>query len=791
MDGDAVPGTDFDIPHSIADLIRAYQSQFNPLTSLDLSRSESYFESISRFQILLRQLCLIYGTVNDDPPSQFLPVLLSVNFSAANVARLPRFTSAFSDMNILTSLPRFINVLRSDLTFFAFIVFNFLDHSSSQAPLLCFSAIPGVFQCGWCLEEANLWGLFLVHYVERLYSAGVILRLDSVHFLPFRAFLLQKLGTEYLPRVAGAALDRLVYDTRAREERVYFTFDGARLLPIQYIETLKEVARTITRNMRRFFSLVPGSVRGFLARVSEKSLKVGGIELAGAELASFLFVFCALVPVIRKPAFIGVNTDSVFMLDDLAHLLLYSNFKSDGPLPPLFVPLLPMLGNAFSVAALMVDLMNSSHNEGELREAVFVEVVPNYSKLTSFLPLDLVALHTSAILGSQAAAEMLNPAALAQFDYLLGAPPGLDPTRQYDVFAIELTPPEPTAPVIPSPMLPLAVADAIRAFFREVDARLFEAGSITSRIEFCSRSQPSLAGAAVICLAYSSSLPAFLSAEVSHAKSERSRRSSLAMQAGAAHIELMAAIDGTGYLSRRVFCTTSQSIIRHVVRTHLFLEFTQLPGYFKAYVRQASAFEAFCDRVIAKFWSVLALQHSVVHSLRRSAYGTALLDIAYGHVVNRMPMARFVKARRDLQDWIGALLGGGALLSLHRFAEPAPAALKCPAVLARLVEVMSSAFVNGNCSLVLHLAVRTIDTIRSAIPKDADDPEGLLQMAVCWVVVHGDIDRFVNWVYFIRHFFPEGRTLVDLCGGYDVSAWSYFEDVFRSIPGLNEEGDTE
>jgi hypothetical protein len=59
-----------------------------------------------------------------------------------------------------------------------------------------------------------------------------------------------------------------------------------------------------------------------------------------------------------------------------------------------------------------------------------------------------------------------------------------------------------------------------------------------------------------------------------------------------------------------------------------------------------------------------------------------------------------------------------------------------------------------------------------------------LRSEVCAVVAHGRLDRFVNWVYFIRHFFPPGRKPTDIITRGEALEWMYFDIVFEMIaPG--------
>jgi hypothetical protein len=53
---------------------------------------------------------------------------------------------------------------------------------------------------------------------------------------------------------------------------------------------------------------------------------------------------CIRVPVIKNPAFIGVDSDNCFMLDDLANLFFFTNFQAVVFTPPLVYSMLPCFG---------------------------------------------------------------------------------------------------------------------------------------------------------------------------------------------------------------------------------------------------------------------------------------------------------------------------------------------------------------------------------------------------------------------------------------------------------------
>jgi hypothetical protein len=490
------------------------------------------------------------------------------------------------------------------------------------------------------------------------------------------------------------------------------------------------------------------------------------------------------LPAIKTPSFIGLDIDPSYALDDLAHLFFFSNFQSLVPPPPLIMPMLRIVGkNTFSFSEVIRDLILSAREQSsEILEKYFLRVVPGYVKLAQFMPVDLDALHRAAIFIAQKDKAIMNENTLAQLDYLLGAPPGLDRAQQYDVFALELVLPSLPPPVLPSPSVPSHVRDCFTSLFRVVDAPLFEAAPASDSLAFAGRADLALANAAVVCQLNSAAARDFLVSEVERASLIRHIRASQAVDARLASAELDHAHQRTERLSRTVFCAASKRLIRLLARSHLFLELTQLPSEAKVFVRRLDRFKSFASTLVAKFWNIIRARHTLVHALRPSTYASYLTSITYCAVVNAIPISRFIAARRDIQDWIQGVLATDSLVPLHRFGQQAVARMAHPRILASQVEAISEAMLSECCARMLHAALQTVEIVaRSIIATDKHEHEAGMQMAICWIVTHEDIDRFINWVYFMGHFFPQEKRLVDIIGGLDPGNWHYFVDVFALI----------
>jgi hypothetical protein len=291
-----------------------------------------------------------------------------------------------------------------------------------------------------------------------------------------------------------------------------------------------------------------------------------------------------------------------------------------------------------------------------------------------------------------------------------------------------------------------------------------------------------LANYAHVCLINSSSLPGFLTAEVSRDKLVRRARSAFSVEARLACRELDLALQRTECLSKTVFCAASKHLIRQLVRSHLFVEFACTVSRAQSFVRNLASFTSFRDRLIRRFWEIIAARHKQVHVLRRSGYSDYLNDIFHCFIVNRIPMKQFINSRSDLQKWIQSVLSTDVLIPLHRFGKQAPSVLIHDGVLASQVDVVCRAFGSETFADMLHGVLLVVDVINSSIPKEIRNSDDILRMAISWIVVHQDIGRFINWVYFMAHFFPAGAKLVDIVGGLDAENWHYFREVFELIP---------
>jgi hypothetical protein len=153
---------------SLSDLIRAYQSYHNsPLVHSNYFSSD-FLSLISTYQQSLRRLSLFHTTVRAIDSGLF-PLILSGNLMPN--PSLPRFPLAFPDLNVFTSLPNFLNFLRQHPTFFSFLICSAIETHPRESQLLSFSAIPAIFQNGWCDEESLLWTQFLEKYMQHCREA--------------------------------------------------------------------------------------------------------------------------------------------------------------------------------------------------------------------------------------------------------------------------------------------------------------------------------------------------------------------------------------------------------------------------------------------------------------------------------------------------------------------------------------------------------------------------------------------------------------------------------------------
>jgi hypothetical protein len=507
--------------------------------------------------------------------------------------------------------------------------------------------------------------------------------------------------------------------------------------------------------------------------------------MSGEELATFFFLVCLIIPVIKKPSFIGVDTDPSYALDDLANMFFFTHFSSLVPPPPLVFSMLKICrGPSFHISALISDLIRSSRPSSddyssEFRESNFASVIPSSSKTALVLPLDLFELHTSAVVARHAGSDLLTPDALVQFDYLLGAPPDLDPTRQYEIFGLELTLPRPDDPP-PSSSLPREVRESFASLFRSASPQLFESSPIESAIAFLSADR-ALANAATVCLSHVSSLLPFLEAENARSVMTRRAQSSLAVETRLGFGELSAALQRTGRLSQKVFCAANKLQIRLLVRSYMFEELSSFDANVERFARRLSAFCKFSQRVIGTFWRIVGERHASVYRLRRADFAEYLSAIVFCVIVNWVPLERFMAVREDVKSDVGKLLDPDRWRPVKKLAMDAQALMRHPMVLEREVETLSRAFESENYATMLHLALRSVEVVASAVRKDVQDQRAVVMRALCWIVTHEDMDRFMKWRFFMFHFFPKSERLVDIVGGLDVANWGYFEEIFGII----------
>jgi hypothetical protein len=142
----------------------------------------------------------------------------------------------------------------------------------------------------------------------------------------------------------------------------------------------------------------------------------------GVALSSFLFVNCALVPVLRKPILIGVDAESCFVTDDLANLLSSCNCPSVLMTPPFICAVLAYhSADDLQIAPMIAELIarDSGGSSAEFREAQLIGMCPEYRKVAQFLPIDLSKIHKIAHDFTLDAHQFVAPGELARVDYFL------------------------------------------------------------------------------------------------------------------------------------------------------------------------------------------------------------------------------------------------------------------------------------------------------------------------------------------------------------------------------------
>jgi hypothetical protein len=315
------------LPDSLSELIRVYQSKASQSSLREATFGADSTSSVYEFQKVLRQLALFYTSVSQSNTPEFFSFLLSgVPFAMDNHSLRSSCLSDFVSPNFIFSMPNLFNFLRTNAQIFSLIVFSAIEERRIDHQFISFSTIPALFQNGWCIEESDLWSEFLSHYLTHISAYCDYVGPTSPHLAPFRAFFIQKLILDYLPLSVSSDLGKFLFHPEARRARVQFTFDAAKLLHRDYIRIINSTARGIMSKLRLHLARVPLSVRRLLTNISNSPFKFGSCAKSGLEKASFFFVNCALIPVIREPILLGIDVDPVFLLDDLADMFFYFNF---------------------------------------------------------------------------------------------------------------------------------------------------------------------------------------------------------------------------------------------------------------------------------------------------------------------------------------------------------------------------------------------------------------------------------------------------------------------------------
>jgi hypothetical protein len=738
------------------------------------------------YQSSLRRLSLLLTTIGTKT-ARLYSLVLSGNLVFDATRAISRWTNAFPNANILTSMPSFLNFLRQNPQFFSFLIFSSNSHKPADAHFLAYSTIPAIFQAGWCVEESVLWLQFLESYLEHMVTRCKSLTINSPHLKPFEAFFLQKLAFDFIQVSMVADVEALLFTSRAKECRLQFKKAGPYLVPDEYMDIVFTGALSIVDKLRSQMWRVPIVVRRLLATISRLSLRIP-LPHTGVDLACFFFVSCVLVPVLKDPIIMGIDEDSCFVTDDLANLLLSSNCPSALIVPPIicafFVSHNPSSLRITPMITELTKRCDATEFSTEFQELELIGSCAEYRKVAIFLPLDLYKVHKAAVAYGAHGGRFLTPGALVSFDYLLTAHPEIDNALIFDIFAVDLA-----MPLVPESDteweidLPIRIRSCFLSVFSEVPASLFECAdpsTVVGHYRLRPIGSAHRNGIDVI-LKNLCFLRQFLISEISTFQSSRASRVDLSIRGRLRFNELKILLQRVFLLNSTIFYSVNKLLIRVSIRAYLFQEISKYDDRIEGFVNDGRQdFVDFSSAVITALWAVLATRYPSPLSPARTQYEILLKNTFYCLLVDRVQIANFMRLDRVRKALQRAVIGEQWSALCAR-----AAGFFRPAVLTAGTGLIASAMRDCPFTKMLNFALRAIGAIASVVPVDHSERTALIDGAVaCCVANCGEGLLFVIvWGFFVDWFFPQGTHLLDIVGGLDARDWMSFDRLYRLLVG--------
>lgn len=761
-----------------ADLVREYQWRINASFQSETVSNEEAVQLVYKFQNVLRQFSLFFTGIRQNR----LPAFLISGNLVTMSDKKSCFSSAFPNMNFITTIPNYLNFLRSHTHFLANIMYNSIEKwDRKMAETIGYSTIPSLFQNGWCAEEDALWCDFLVHYVDRIcgVESGFDVP-DGKHFAVFRGFFIEKLCLDYLQVSLFPDLERINWDPNIRNERVRLKFDGNHLLPSEYIRKLEVTAKSILEKLRINLPRVPVSVRRLLAQISEKELRIGICKLNGVRLACLFFINCALVPILNDPYLIGIEKREAFVFEDLANLFFFCNFQAIRYPPPFVLSLFAELNpKNFLIDSMVSDLIDSVKDNvslSDFHEEVFARVAPTYQKTALFLPIDLFYLHKASV--SEKDNVEIDPALLSPFDFLLNLPPAINKEEQYDMMSVTLKPPQVDESYeLPEPIsISAEVEDAFQTVLDIFPAHLAETATPKDVLGFLMRKEHDVR--TIQCLqqaiAHVDALEKYTRREITCYKIIQDAQQELMVTSALELSELRILFHRTFSLNNSLLCTANKILIRTIFKSHLFRWLSEfdddIPSYFTDFKKYRSRMCGIADSVLR------ILEKHGQKQMPNKELGDESVDVirktVFALLIDRITLNMYLTIDRNVVRHVREVMDA----SVERWKkvkvvdEKLDALLHGTGLLEKGVEILITALCSDVFSTMLHFLLKAIETIVSSLGTQDRDMQ---LAAISWVLVHSNVEKLIYWYLFINKFCRQD-IIIDSVGGMNISYFSLF-----------------
>lgn len=778
---------------TIYELLQRYQALLVRQKAASNRNLKEDLDSIDNYQNNHRQASVLYTALaHADKIQHLVKYFISGNLLSDTNFKKQNFTQAFNNSSFSNQITYYIMFLRENMHYTASLFYHSIREHKINIRFVAFSTIPTLFQQGWCMEEDLLWSSFLGKYMK-LISSETKTRLNSSVFEPITAFLLQSLANDFLQLSVLPDLRVLAHDNTVAHDRIKFTFNGLNLVPKEYIQKLYQTATLILEKMVNNLSHIPLSVRNLFSNATKLHFQIEAEKISGINCAVFIFLNCCLIPALKEPHLIGLNTDGCeqFILDDLANLFFFSNFQTIKMAPPVILTFLSMLDSSvLQVTNMVSNLVASSRHESsiEIHEKLLLEL-GEIPKRALFMPYDLYFIHMAFKNSHKFAKKALSrhgKESLKSFDFLFNIDLELKKPQAYNMFYVMMKQAEMVErdPSVNFSQLNASSQKSFNYIFSELQPVLFlnKDDQIRSVLEFALvlayKNLDTKLVAALLCVLDKMDnnpniMREFLEFLVQKKEKvlELSNKKDINIQMELNEIKHMNKRNED--ISQKLTMTSYRMLIWILIQKIAFNNLSYFDEHIDDFINDNNEFEKFIVKISKKFNSFIDSRFTAekFNKDRKEQCVAFFEKILYIFLVDRIPYERFVQ----LHEFKFKFLLSNNVNTIIQEIEPILTGNR-KKYTDKAIRLLNKAHNSNTVSKIVYLINRMINVVLTLVD---DQSEEKVLAITGFIITKTSIEKSIQLYEFISHFYPTNEKLIDPIGSEDISKWEIFASAFQ------------